>query len=999
MIGSGGPGEDPRRPGGVGWAFWPLVVVAIVCAASGVRELLLGQRAPWLWLLQISAGCALLTLALGGPRPRAESRLRIVARWIAAAMGTVSAIAFVGLVQRPGEELKAGIAVGAALFGFLGARWLPFAPGDVIALTGADTESRSLRFRPPVVLAWVAIAIAAAVAATLVNQNDTRLGFALWLASLLLFAAACWPCPVDGDGQTVRGGWRGDSGAAPSRRTEFAALLLIVVLAAALRVVALDQFPFLIDPDEGRQGRWAERMWSAGFPDAFGIGWNSFPHLSYLVLYLPVQIFGTSNANLRLSAALIGVLSLLPVYFWARRWWGVFAALLAVFLLAINREHIFWSRVGFNNIHQVLVAGLVLAAFARVLRTRRAIDWVWLGYAMGLGFHTYHSAKLYPALIAAVAALLALGITGFLRRYASGAAVGAAAFALLFGGPHVVNLHAMWGKYYQDTSNRIDLHVLRAAYAGGDVGAVRDYLWAHVVGCLRMFFDLGVDSLFDPYVSVFLVLGAGWMLWHWRDPRHMLVLIWIGGIVAVGGMITSYPPWKPRMLGLLPAACIIPAVVVGRLRARLRERFGRRADPWILVSLVLWLAPALHSSLYAEFVRRPQLQRGEMMTSICKAIDAMPLPGVLYMVGGYEMAEPTVAANDCLIADDPRRRLVNLADDPHVVPLPPEHRGHATILVAWPQRALVPLLQHHYPEARHQIVHDPYGNAALQIFTLSEQQIERSRGLRGIVRTAEGVMAAPPAPPLELPRIESFPAAVSWRGLMWVPEPGDYEFAAGDARVWVAGRSVGANRSLQLVAGWQEIRIDIAAPAGGELGPLHWRVAGTGAWSEVSARHLHRQSASRGLLGRYYARELVRSELAASTPPPDFARIDPAIAFDRWFFDPEPPLLLAARPSTMRWSGSVRFGGGGPVSVRLEATSPAEVYIGGELVVQAGQAPEQRSVEAHGIALGDGAAIEVYVRRTADDSPKIWNLRLLWSEDGAGWNAFPDYRPEAWQAD
>ena len=77
--------------------------------------------------------------------------------------------------------------------------------------------------------------------------------------------------------------WRRSGGPPLSRRAEVIALVLVLVLGFALRGILLRDAPAKIDPDEGRQGRYAERIWENGFPNAFDIGWNVFPHLSYMV--------------------------------------------------------------------------------------------------------------------------------------------------------------------------------------------------------------------------------------------------------------------------------------------------------------------------------------------------------------------------------------------------------------------------------------------------------------------------------------------------------------------------------------------------------------------------------------------------------------------------------------------------------------------------------------------------------------------------------------------
>ncbi|HUI27048.1 MAG TPA: glycosyltransferase family 39 protein, partial [Candidatus Kryptonia bacterium] len=448
------------------------VAIAIAFGALGYRNHFTPELPWWQWLGPWVAGAAVLTESLAGERAPAESSARRGARRFAGAVALMAAAAAVVWQPQAGREVATGTAVVIAVVAFFLARWVPFSTADVSSLLATQPDAApepSTRIRA--VLLTVA-SLVAGVAAAALNHTNHLAAFVVWLASLVLFAAAMWRRGPKSSPPTR---WVSAGGPELSPRSAALALLLVLLLALALRVTFLRDVPALIDPDEGRQGRWAERIWHDGFPDAFGIGWNVFPHLSYLTEYVWVQALGTSNANLRLSAATVGTLSLVPVFFWVRRWWGNVIALLAVLILAVNREHIAWSRLALNNIQQVLVAALMLAAFARLLRTRRAIDWVWFGYAVGLAFHTYHSAKLFPALLAGVALLFAIGMRGFARRYAPGALVGVLAFVLCFG-PLAVTIYENWNYFYNGTSNRVDLAQLTDAYHRGDVTQVRDYL-------------------------------------------------------------------------------------------------------------------------------------------------------------------------------------------------------------------------------------------------------------------------------------------------------------------------------------------------------------------------------------------------------------------------------------------------------------------------------------------------------------------------------------------
>ncbi|MBI3390538.1 MAG: glycosyltransferase family 39 protein [Deltaproteobacteria bacterium] len=968
-----------------------LLAVALGLATLGYRDHFVPQSPWWRWLTEVIGGCVALTFAFADAPTPAEAPMRRLLRWTAGAVALLALAALIVLFPQPGRELAAGVAAIVAVKAFFVARWVPFAHDDVVNLSGDDAVAAT-RWS-----AWrwslAGVAVAANVAAIAVNPTQHLAAFLLWLASLALLAVATWyraAQPIATDNT-----WRRTGGPELSPRAAALALLLILTLALGLRVMALHDAPAAIDPDEGRQGRSAERIWKDGFPDAFGLGWNVFPHLSYMVEYSGVQLRGTSNASLRFSAAMVGVLSLVPVFFWARRWWGNMIALLAVALLAINRDHLAFSRVALNNIQQVLVAALVLAAFARLLRTRRALDWVWFGYAVGLGFHTYHAAKLFPALLAIAAVLFAIGMRGFWRRYLGGALVGALAF-LLCTGPLLVTMYRRWGEFYGGTSNRFDTAQLVDAYQRGDSAGVRSYLGSHVGGCLLSFISVpSMSPVLDGFVAVLFLLGVGWMAWRWRDPRHVVVVIWLFGILVIGGMVTDYPPWKPRLIGMLPVVCLIPALTIGRMRAALFEWSPRWADVIGVPLLLVWFIAALHANWVNFFVDLPNLQRGDIMTEICNAIDDTPTPATFYMVGGAVMAEPKVASNDCMIAPNPERTLIDLPDDPHVVPIAPSNRGTAVLLVSWMQQELVPLIFHYYPDAQYELIHEQHGYPVLHKFTLRGDVIERRRGLRATYRSANRTWSAPDgvdvaqSPPDATPA--DFPLDVTWRGQIWIATPGPYAFRAGAAPLRLDGRPTSAESPRDLAAGWHTIELQARFANPTERIALDWRT-GESPWAAAPHASLHTHPDTHGLLGRYFTHEITATPITAA---PDYSRIDPAVSFDFYQQFDEPPVTgFATRPSTMQWTGTVELPEGGAQALRIEATGPTEVFLNGN---RAASAPGRDDAQGVTVELGNlTGRVPILVRsmRSATAIEQFWKLRLLWRTPSGAWSAFADYRPE-----
>lgn len=973
-------------------AWWRLgcIAVALALGVQAYRLHIQMQTDWWRWIGELAIAVTLTSLAFWRPVDVTESALR---RWLRRTLGVASLVLLAAATHhagQPGRELATGICTVASLVCFFLFRWTPFSAMDAACLNGAVRESPGGRNA----LAWAlgGAAVLAAVAAATVNRTDHVLGFALWLVSLVLLPAAMrrlGPGAIPDPACT----WNLDGGPPLPRGTERVAVVLILLLAVALRVPMLEHFPAFINADEARLGRYAQRLWEAGFPDIFGLGWNAFPNLSLLVDYLPIQILGMDIAHARLASAIFGLGSLLATYFWARRWWGNVVALLAMLILTINHEHITWSRVGLNNIQQVFVGALMLATLARALQMRRPVDWVWLGFASGLTFYAYHAAKLFPALLFAVVLLYAFGIRGFVRRNLGGGLIAIVAFFFALG-PHLVTIYLHWSYFYHNTSNRVDLPVLFDAYQGGDVDGVRYYLSSHVLGTLHLL-TVNQWAFLDPFLCVPALLGIGWMLWRWRDPRHIAVLGWIGGIFLIGGMITAYPPNVPRLIGVLPLVCLIPAVVGGRVRGLLHEVLPARADSVVGLLLIAWLGAGFYHNSRTVFVLLPQVQRGDSMTGVCRIIGRTPLPATNYAVGSIGEADIRVAPIDCMMPLDVDRVTVSPVDDPSLFPVRPANRGTAVYFFSNQQAELVPAGLHYYPEAKYETIGNVEGFPHLWALTISPQEIDHRRGLRTTFRY--GPRLQTPAAGLDILGCADcldFPVEVTAAGIVFIPSPGLYGLRLPAGTVTVDGRSVPPNKAVELFAGWHELAVQTTLNGAGESVAVQWRTPEAPDWSDIPRDHLHTHPSMHGLLGRYYTRALPLDPATPSADVPDYTKLDLALSFD-WSpeFD-EPPLPgFAAKPSTMEWVGTVDLREGRTHRLRLETTAATRVFVDGKEVLASPGGYPATSEETTLAGLEGRVPILIRSVRPADDTTYLWWLHLHWGQPGGGWTAFADYNP------
>ncbi len=166
---------------------------------------------------------------------------------------------------------------------------------------------------------------------------------------------------------------------APQRLT----LAAILLVAAALRCVALDRYPPGLHSDEAVNGWNAYCLLKTG-RDQFGAAWPIFyiralgenRSALFCHLLLPFQALGGLNVwTLRLPAALAGVLTVGLVYCVGRRLFDRTTGLIAAALLAILPVHIQMTRWG----HEASIAPLL------ALLPLAALPWAGLPPAEGAG--------------------------------------------------------------------------------------------------------------------------------------------------------------------------------------------------------------------------------------------------------------------------------------------------------------------------------------------------------------------------------------------------------------------------------------------------------------------------------------------------------------------------------------------------------------------------------------------------------------------------------------
>jgi 4-amino-4-deoxy-L-arabinose transferase-like glycosyltransferase len=432
------------------------------------------------------------------------------------------------------------------------------------------------------------------------HNRPSPLGVILWLGGLGL----CLWSLLGLSSQRRIESKDGEGWAARLRRTvapqglavpwEWIALGAILAVGAFYRLVQLDPIPADMGWDMPYNFYDTRRVlqgeYHIFFPDNLGRE-GLFFYLSALC----ARIVGLSPYSLKLTTALIGLLTIPALYLLARELFNREVAFYAAALLALNKWHIVLSRSGFRVMLLPLFAILVLYFLSRALSTRQPLYFGLTGLCLGLGLHTYKAFLFVPPtlLVALVAyALSSRERLGVIRHYWP-------SILLIF----LVALVAFvpLGRYiYESPRGYLQREMRQWSTVEGPFRRVpsvplallgnlrRSLLMFNYVGDGNSRFNVPFQRHMGFVSGVLFVLGSAYVLLRWRHGHNVLLLTFLA-LLILPMTLTMIPPDEApnifRSAGQIGPALIVAALPLALLRRRLGETLASIEGRQISLSL------------------------------------------------------------------------------------------------------------------------------------------------------------------------------------------------------------------------------------------------------------------------------------------------------------------------------------------------------------------------------------------------------------------------------
>jgi 4-amino-4-deoxy-L-arabinose transferase-like glycosyltransferase len=400
----------------------------------------------------------------------------------------------------------------------------------------------------------------------------------------------------------------------PRSSLEWALMTLILLVAALFRFHDLGNAPKGLEHDEVATWHMVVHVMEGNYPIYFEEGYGHEPLFNYLTA-IPMSIWGQNWLGERFWAPWFGMFAVAATYALMRRMfspliglsaasfqatvlWALFFNRLGLrlnqlpFLLCVT-AYCFWRGVEMTSCRPQASVGRVSipdepATSARAdspippFAHSRTVWFAAAGVLMGLCFYTYMSSRVVPLIFGAFTAYLiahdlwisrprSLPRTGWRQLiakwwpvvicFAVAASIMAPLVLYLFNRPPMTNI--------PQRESQVD-RPLRELLKG-NVQPILENAW----GLLKMW---NVDGerywqlnyahrpvFVEPISGLLFWIGALLIIWHWKDPRMALLILWIG-LGMVPSLITSEAPSWPRTMLASPAALTLPGIAVATIR-------------------------------------------------------------------------------------------------------------------------------------------------------------------------------------------------------------------------------------------------------------------------------------------------------------------------------------------------------------------------------------------------------------------------------------------------
>lgn len=695
------------------------------------------------------------------------------------------------------------------------------------------------------------LAMLALVACLMLEIQDRAylIQIALWVVSMFLLIWVFAPSRLD---------WRAWLASLRDRaRRNWPEITLIGIILVAgffLRAYNLEQIPAGVHGDEGEFGTFAVRILQGEnqrigpfYTGGSFLHPNGFHYLQALSMWL----WGTTIGGLRMISAVIGALTLLPVFLLSRRLFGRWVALIATFWLAVSPWHIQFSRLAWNEIPVPLMGVLCLYFLYRGVESERPLDFCLSGLFLGIGIQIGSKSAWYTGVIVGALVVYLLVVRrGFLRQHYKSIVVLAVGFAVALAPLALHYTRFGWKQLvFQPVSNKSLMQNIERAYSNYNTRSLLQVLRIQAEKAFLVFnyygdagfFSFTQEPVIDPLAASLYVLGLAYSVYHWKTFKYALMVVWLG-VSLSGNVLSIDPPQALRLTGATPVPYIFAAITadlvhheLGALRILLNGRWRMLA---LTAGLVLLLAVVGYISLNTYFVRYAARWPYRNVTEVAREIKRLGADYDVVLVSDLPFGHGTIR----FIALGVKGREARSFQD--ILDIPDDSPRDVAFIVTSSHYQLLPFITQQYPGgvSKQDEQYVSYIVSRERIRERAAAIAAEDAGLVGryyLNADWAGTPAVQRSDPLIAFRDFRLPAdrpfTAQWEGALEISQPGSYQLrllANGEVWLYLDGHLIingqepreawFKSEKQELDAGRHDLRLRYRYARGWQLLELHW---------------------------------------------------------------------------------------------------------------------------------------------------------------------------------
>jgi 4-amino-4-deoxy-L-arabinose transferase-like glycosyltransferase len=441
---------------------------------------------------------------------------------------------------------------------------------------------------------------------------DFWLILAIWVSGIILVVFGAWKIT--------------EAFPKVSRKTILIAGILFI-FGTAIRAIGSEQIPPLLNGDEASAGLNAVQFIEGQTNNIFGVGWFSFPSFYYALQSLSIRVFGRTTFALRFTSALIGGLTVSAVYLVGKRIFSGRAGLLAALFLAGSHFHNHFSRIGLNNIWDAFWYLLVLGMLIDGWRSKRRLPFLVAGIGLGFSQYFYVSSRFLLILIPVWVLLMTL----IDRKSWKQNWLNLLFMVLVF---LAITIPLIWfyaqGEGYINflaPFNRVDL---LGGWLEREVELVGKPGWRilteQIYSSARTFISMPVQvwypastPILRPVSAVLFLCGLILLLFQLRNPASMMLYLWIGLFVLVGGFSVPVSSAQ-RYVAALPGCALIIGFCLDECAGLAGKVWQGRGKIFSVGMVLLVIGLGVSDLNFYIFKYTPQTQLGGQNTLVAQKL-------------------------------------------------------------------------------------------------------------------------------------------------------------------------------------------------------------------------------------------------------------------------------------------------------------------------------------------------------------------------------------------